>query len=409
MKKWVTNTLYGILIGTSCVAVGYGSYMIANKSINNNTFIPTVNDKFGKSAWDYWCDNSFKVWFQTSDDGKFSQGTAWSFYIDDTTDSDFVSWYLATNFHVVNEPLYYNGSWIGEDPVGLNYNHIVPVSGIFCLQNTTKKGYRSVFSSNLSKDLYFEDKDSQVMDKIGPGEVSSNVTVDIISDNSNRADNLDNLDLFSNSVESSLANSSYYNLDMAMFRIKMPRYNFNRNTNFFKNISNPYQYWLSQGRNNSLITFNRNNDTFIAGNPGKAHQLVANQIPKDTVVSQNRYESNNNGHNNNPYLSREWKLLNNLNCLHAKNMYTQRPMEKWELSAGSSGSAVYQKPFRVVGENETDNFIEAKTTIPVGIYWGGWPIPNKPPSFFTPGFTPFITDQYNIFENFGNALKKGFN
>ncbi len=404
MKKWVSNLLYTILTVASCVAVGFGSYMIAKGFNRNQAFIQKVEpfdwSSYGDEAKSFWQKNSFRVWFETEegDDGSssYSQGTAWSFYIDTTSDSNFVNWYLATNFHVVNGALWANGGRVGAGP-NQAYKHVVPISKHFAIQDSEpNQSYNTLFSRGFNSTINFTSGA-----RITPGRFSRNIDVSVISDNSLTPNSGDTLDLFSNST-SKPAFENFYNLDMSLIKIKMSTSIYNKHSSYFEGVADPFAYWLKSAKDNSLITLDYHKNVYIAGNPGRQNKLVANYIPAKDLKIDDRYEYNNIESDGTPY--NEY-----LKKIHAKNNYSFSYLDNWLLSNGASGSAVYQSPFVYEPEANPSTIINPKEMIPVGIFWGG--ISNKPSddTVFKPFFTPFITEQYNIFRNFEIALSKNFN
>ncbi len=410
MKKWISNLLYGTLITASCVAVGFGSYMIAS---GTNVFAPipptiTVDPpdwtNFTVAEKEFWQKNSFRVYFGAGN--SVSQGTAWSFYIDDKSEHDVVDWYLATNFHVVNGCLYYNDNK-ADIPNGLVYNHVVHLKSntVFALQDTIEKNdgkqvYRSLFTHAIGGGMTVGGVSTILP---ANNNFDNNADVTIITDNSRVPNSGDLLNLFSNSIDNiSLKGSEYYNLDMALFRIRMKRSVYNNNSAIFSNIANPYGYWLNHGKNNNLITFQKSEDTFIGGNPASQYQLIAQSLRGDSFTLERSY-TNLRVSPEGDSVQRE--LARNMGCIHTKNWYTNSFITNWLLSEGASGSAVYQAPF--TNRDNPDARIDPKTVVPVGIYWGGGQNPSNADEF-KPMFNPFVTAQYNVFENFENALRNNF-
>ncbi len=422
MKKWVSWVLYGTLTVASCVAVFFGTKLII-EGTNKTTVqkVPPFDWKdYSSTEREFFERNSYKVWFQSGVELRpqgemvsYSQGTAWSFYIDDQSSGNFVDWYLMTNFHVVNAPLWFNTGMpaYGQVPNHQAYPHVVNINSQFCLQDTSNASYRSLFSKDIGYNLNNLG--------FGKGLIDNNANVSVITDNSLIANSGDTLDLFSNSIANPAnSSSSFYNLDMALIKIRMTKANYNKQIGYFNQIADPYGYWLNNRataekqikiqtvRKNLKIDGRIENHAVnvqpftISGNPGSQNRLVAQNISGDSMYEENIYTKN--GVEWNDKSTPEPVYFPYLQKLQARNYRTQFALKPWILSAGASGSAVYQ------GSSVKNNASNPKSVVPVGIYWGGG-TPVGDPDAFIPMFTPFINEQYNIFSNFQEALKKGFN
>lgn len=377
------------LVAISGAAIGVGVYYIVkgmkDKEIKNVN--PFTWQDMGTKLKEFSKYNSFKVQLITNQVGNaytVSSGTAWSFFLDQTNND--VYWYLLTNFHVVNNALAYNQTSNPTNP-SLVYNHNIPITKGFALAYTNEQ------TKDNTSDYQYKNLFSQKWPNSWTGGLGlirdNDFSINVISDISNKNNNSDDLNLFSNSTNNL---NDYYNLDMSILKIKFKKTIFNSYSNIFNKIANPYQTYLNNGNNVNRVSSNKY--TYIAGNPAKAEQLVAAAIAPSGIELESRatFLLVNNV-NNDP-------LMANLNNLYFRSWISKDYYRNWILSEGASGSAVYQFDNVPVG-NDT-NLLEV---LPVGIYWGG----GSRGDSFKPCFIPFVDDNYNIYNNFGTFLTSSYN
>lgn len=378
----------------SSAAIGVGVYFIVENFKDKDNILtlkPFDWKSFGNDAKFFSQKNSFKVSLTASyeENGNYlvSSGTAWSFYLDDVSSDTNIKWYLFTNFHVVNDPLYYNQGSINNGG-GLFYNHNVRINKGFALYDSfDNQEYRPLITSNWG----FKEKYRTF--------ISTDAIVDVITDNVKNYNNNDDLDLFSNS---SNTRDNFYNLDMSIIKITLSKVIYNKFRDIFNKIANPFKIWKD---NNALLeNIDPSKETYIAGNPGKEEKLVASSLPSDSIQI-TPYDYLNVG-------SVNQTTDNALRSLYFSSYSSIDWIKNWNLSAGASGSAVYQLPLGTnlpissdPSSNEKNIFYNL---LPLGIYWGGAQSTNNN-SLFKPSFIPFKSDRYNIFANFSKFLNSKYN
>ncbi len=322
----------------------------------------------------YWYDfmslNSYKVEFKWETPAENNQvivttvsGTAWSWYYT-YTNNEFV-WYLMTNFHVVNDFIY----WLS----GENSNYLNTQS--FEINNTNKE----FIMKNWSKNNKYSEID-----------LSKNCnSISVIVDNKTNSANL-NPNLFSNQVNS----VNRYNLDMAL--IKLTFSGNHTQTMIDKNIQNPFKTYLNnkdfKGFNNST-----NSNTIIGGNPVDGNKLVVQRL-RDENWKENYNNVNISIDNNTNFAEKQ------LAELIAPYTYTNNYFSNWELTGGASGSAVYQ--INADSNTYNEDYFDKQSIyevqmMPVGIYWGAYVSNN----LLAPSIIPFVSNSYNVFENFESFIK----
>ncbi len=359
--------------------------------------------------------NSFRVCF-TTDPQHMSQGTAWSFYLNPNAHNGMVEWYLGTNFHVVNEAVYYNGGENTELNAPTFYKHKVDITKGFLIQQyeqdpVQQRGYyRSIM------DGQGWNRNTHVLNTIRPEGYTPFFgraqRVEVITDNAQIPYNQDNLNLFSNRITPDQSKeNNFYNLDMAFIKLTFNKDYYNNDVEFFKQIANPYKKWRdsTEYEKHKALDIRQDKGFYMAGNPAFNPEVApwgAHLVPapihyrlRNTWSLETRYMSLN-------QTQRDTVPQRALAALNEKSWRPKEPYADWRLTSGASGSAVYQTPI-IDYMNGISGKIDPKDVIPVGIFWGGLSVGSQ--GAFIPCFIPFVTEQYNIFENFTEFLKKEAN
>ncbi len=386
---------------------------IIKRSIPGETLYGTTDhewDEIPDGIRDFSEFNSFRVCF-TTDPQHMSQGTAWSFYLNPNTHSGMVEWYLATNFHVVNEAVYYNNGVDSTLDAPTFYKHKVDITKGFLIQKyeqdpTQQRGYyRSIMDSAGWN------RNTQVYNTLFPygyspffGKANK---VEVITDNAQIPYNQDRLNLFSNSISVLQSKENdFYNLDMALIKLTFEKKIYDENADFFEKISNPYKKWssLSPYEKGKTLDIKVEKGFYMAGNPAYNRDvvpwgghLIPAQIPyrlKNAWSLESRYMPLNQA-------QRDTIPQRALAALNEKSWRPKEPYVDWKLTAGASGSAVYQTPISDYNPGISPD-INPKDVVPIGIFWGGLSVGTQ--GVFIPCFIPFVTEQYNIYENFEKFL-----
>ena len=364
----------------SMAAIGTGAYFmsigIGQKKEDDISYVESFDWSNYKNAQNFSQKNSFKVSFVYSLE-YVSNGTAWSFYFDTTTSSSEIYWYLITNFHVVNDAVAYNNGSITSND--LFFQHNTEIIRGFELLDTNNGKYRSLIAKN-----YWSGLNTPL--------ISIN-KVNVITDNSKIYNNNDDLNLFSNSASNM---NQYYNLDMSVIKIAMNKTIYQNNyNNIFSKIANPYQLWLNN-KDQMNLSFKNVATTYISGNPRSQEKLVAQVV--------NDFSFNNSYQYLNVADSGDLNSTERLKKLYFASAYSNDYYSNWILTAGASGSAVYQLSENFDFNDMSYNWLNQ---MPVGIYWGG--IENTSNKIFKPAFIPLVTSRYNFYENFSNFLSSQYN
>lgn len=371
MKKNKSLFLYSTLGILTVVSVGVSIWAIVKikNDIDKTQRVMLIEDweSTPNGFKEFSQDNSFKVEMQISPT-YVSQGTAWSWYIDEVQ-PNVIDWYLMTNFHVVNEAVAFK-----NDFTSLDENNTPYISNI--------NGLLDYYSNNISTNVYSENDNysfnvfkwtnsnkytsflstTSYLTSINKQAIKS---IDVITDFNN-----DNIDLFSNDS---------YNLDMSLIKVRMNLKDYSNNKYKILNVVDNYV-------NSSYKPITDNSKkTLIAGNPSESNRLIGVSLDsqkwdvRDVLLDHNSSEI--------------------LNKLKAPYYYSEYPYSKFQLGPGASGSAVYQVDDNIF-ENDSDTNKEYFNSLaPIGIFWGGRSASNV--NLFWPSFIPFIyKDRYNIFDNF---------
>ncbi|WP_412032109.1 DUF31 family putative serine protease [Malacoplasma muris] len=361
--------------------------------------LDTNHDSSLSNFKDFSQNNTFRLRFGVQDGKYFTEGTAWSWHVVDKNANNF-DWYLMTNLHVVDNVVAdISGNWNnGNINVGAlrtyyqnNYVSTFPISD-------SKEPFQLVsYSNNNTAQAIIN-----VNPKIGLNESSPNYipnapnvvdkthvkSIKIIHDFNN-----DNIELFSKTTNGTSKN---YNLDMAIVKISL---SFGANTDYLNPnyVKKPiYQKFLNL--NKQAKNVDSNNGINISGIPYNSSK------PKETkIVNFNSIS------NVNPRYEYSNLLYNSsvLSDLRGPYYYLTLPENKFQLTGGASGSAVYQL-------EDPYNYVDYDKIIPVGIYWGHDSNRNglyQSPDNTMPSFLPFVFNgsnnddaHYNIWENFYNSF-----
>lgn len=393
IKNIVEKTLY-VILGIAAVAgITFGCYKLYNslfkvevvEAKSNWNDLPTNFKEFSMK-------NSYKVSLKISET-KASNGTCWSWYWKQQTNSpSHYDWYLITNFHVVNEAVAYNQNLTMDSS-----NNSVVITDNQKLIDAYQNNYIFSFdrsywdysdlnqgiSFNLSQWVESSDPDQQphYESVLIPAARSRISALSIITDFEN-----DNIDLFSK-LDDTQKNVQAFNLDMAIIKITFNFSGLNQSTISIPKWSPILNY---RNGNSQDALYNDNLKMFIAGNPAALQKLVGVEIASKFTPDYKNLETIDD-------------LI--LKKLKAPYLYSLTDYLNFPLSAGASGSAVYQDAsYPISGGANPTQPIDWTSKIPVGIYWGGQST-NK---VMKPSFIPFITNtistQYNIFDNFWNAI-----
>ncbi len=420
----VGKVIVSSLLVASCMGVlAVGTYWAIKiiKTTNSGEDLYANNDEYWKNippdVRNFSDMNSFRVYFAV-ENNSMSQGTAWSFYLNPNTTSGMVEWYLATNFHVVNDAVFYNGGVSSGS--NTYYKHKVEITKGFALQryyspnpneenskNQKNLGkYRTMFDSQgWNRDWYLEN--TLYPNGYSPFFGQAN-KVEVITDNAKSAYNQDKLDLFSNSIipkTEETISKDFYNLDMSLIKISFDKTLYDKNQDFFNLISDPYRKWLNLTPDQKFkaVQIDPKKGFYMAGNPAYVKDRApwgANLIPAHMP-----YQPGNAWYLETTFSSPMKDMVRDtiperaLRSLNEKSWRPQRVYNDWKLTNGASGSAVYQSP--ISDATQYSDPINAKDVITVGIFWGGSTARN---GGFVPCFIPFITEKYNFYENFQHFL-----
>lgn len=344
-------------------------------------------DGYSKSLMEFSQKNSFRVKteYQNPENTNkkyYTNGTAWSFYINQTNDQ--VEWYLLTNYHVLSKAIEYNRKINIENNTNQEDNQYVTKlnNGLYLydsyLNDENQQVYREVINKKDFKIDVNNDQDFEIY-----------LISDYFPNQNNVVNENDYLDLFS---KSSLNYNDSYNLDIAMIKIVMDQSLWtNSYDEFFSYISNPYKNYLELNTSQlDTLKYSNQKDVYICGNPITYFDgLYPQYIEKNNKYEQitySRFDLSGIGYSFNGYIN-----------------FPHNYIDEFKIHPGASGSATYQ----ISSKTET-TFDDMFNNIPVGIYSliyntneyddNGVPIKNWP------GFIPFISDNFNLFENFKSFL-----
>ena len=384
----------GIFLSIGAIGpLAIGSYILISNMLEDQkkNHTDNVNDLDKVSSWlNFLSSNSFKLELTLSTDKYITKyyGTCWSWYYAINQNTNMFEWYLMTNFHVVNSFCY--DIW-NKDSNQLNkYGYLDNM--VFNIDNP--KQHFKIFNWLLKTNNYSEIETSNIVD--------ADIIVDNKMDDKNR-----NPTLFSNYTT---IPSKRYALDMSLIRLTF-------NTDFSNqlheyNVMNPYELYLTNQIHYNINRFSElESPTYIAGNPHKNNSnvydnsFVSAEIKYTWLLSYSNLvvQGNDEG-------------IEALRNLRAPYMYTDIFYKNWKLTAGSSGSPVFQKPKDMTVEKFSNLTIDQilSQIIPVGIYWGGQEHrTNNGLIEIKPSIIPFIFDditnnqyaKYNVFRNFENCYK----
>ncbi len=369
---FLVGTIAIVTSGVIAVSITMNQNKTNNSKVNANwNNIPIGLKEFSEN-------NSFKISLQSSNfisgsggsSYMVSSGTAWSYYYKQIS-SNFYDWYLITNFHVVNEPLAYinNLSYYDSNSGEIKIIDEKKLEKIYNQQYVT-----SVFNSNpnymISIEKYINSSYVPILDThydgsniVGKSDISR---LEIITDFDN-----DNINLFSE--------NNNYNLDMALIKLTINT----QKINVSSSTANPINVYT----NSDELDIDNNLETYIAGNPGDKESLIP-------ILDKIKWVRNDNSLNTDGILSN----------LEAPYYYSVDSYNNFPLTAGASGSAMYQFDKNQLLDDYDANYKFMNNLIPVGIYWGG--ISRN--SSFRPSVIPFfVPNMYNVYDNFLRCINNG--
>lgn len=362
------------------------------KTLDNNTN-PSLSNFNDFSQF-----NAFRLRFGVENGKYYTEGTAWSWYVEKKSNTTF-DWYLMTNLHVVDNVVadingYFNGGNISTNNLRNyyknNYVSTFPISD-------SKQPFQLVSYANGNKPQAIINVNPKPIDPSKPNYIpdsahvvnNSNVkSIKIIHDFNN-----DNIELFSKTVSTSSKN---YNLDMALVKISLDL-GIGMTDIIAKSTRKPvFEKYLELNKQAPQV--DSNNGVNISGIPYNQSK------PQDTKMIMFNSISNVDPRYSYSNLLYSGSVLGDLR---GPYYYMMLPENNFPLTGGASGSAVYQL-------EDPYNYVDYNKVIPTGIYWGHDGNRNGiyiDPSNTMPSFLPFVfngsynTDvHYNIWENFEKCL-----